>query len=464
MIISSTLRIYENDTLIDTVPIVGDVTEGTTSALAPGSEYNATVESVNEEQLSSGESPAYKFYSLPNITLTGYVNRDGQGFTRPTTITTDVVAVTEHGLEYDTTSSFDTPQRVIGNIVNNLQENTTYYYRPWLRDEFNRVYVNTSDTDSVTTLYALPVIDWIAIYGADVSTFSALINITSLDSLTAVVAELTTSGATTTQSLTAQTGNQYVTITGLTPNTQYTITISATNSAGIGQSYTETFTTLPASQGMTVTLVRPVVSNVDNELSATSVASYNPGEISLVSHSIELYQNEYHTGIPVDTDTDTTDSLTSTFTGLSEDTTYWVFGKVEYTVGSDVTVLEAWSEPEQIQTYALLSFGTITSSSDQCSIAFTVSGSSSNTQVEYSVDQVNWINIPINNPQGETLTITNLAPSTNYYLRGRVQSQAGWQEYVEDTFTTTGAQPTVLITGISNVTSNSAVVAIQINQ
>lgn len=457
MIISSVLRIYVNNTLIDTVNVLGDGEEATTNALSPGSEYYATIESTNDEQMSSGESPAYKFYSLPNIELTGYVNRDSEGFTRPTNITTDVVNVIEHGLEYDTTSSFTHPQSTIGNRVTGLEENTTYYYRPYCIDEFNRRWVNDQDTDSVTTLYAVPSVEWLGIYGSTESTFSALISITSLANITSVVATVTTNGVTTNYPLTAQTGNQYVTITGLTPNTTYDITISSTNSAGIGQSTIETFTTQMAEEGMTVTLVRPVVSNVDNEMNVTSVASYSP-DINLVSHSIEIYTNEYHTGIPVDSDTNTGDSLTSTFTGLSEDTTYWVFGKVEYTVGSDPTVVTAWSEPEQIQTYALLSFGTITPSSDQCSIVFTVSGNSTNTQVEYSIDNVNWSNIPVTTPQGETLTITNLTPSTNYYLRGRVQSQAGWQEYVTDDFTTTGAQATVVITGVDNITSSGATV------
>lgn len=463
MIISSVLRIYENDTLIDTVNVLGDGEEATTNALSPGSEYYATIESTNDEQMSSGESPAYKFYSLPNIALTGYVNRDSEGFTRPTNITTDVVNVIEHGLEYDIVSTFTNPQSTIGNRVTGLEENTTYYYRPYCIDEFNRRWVNDQDTDSVTTLYAVPSVEWLGIYGSTESTFSALISITSLDSLTSVVATVT-SGVTTNYPLTAQTGNQYVTITGLTPNTTYDITINATNSAGIGQSTTETFTTQEASQGMTVTLVRPVVSNVDNSLEVTSVASYNPSETTLISHSIEIYENEYHTGIPVDSDTNTGDSLTSIFTGLTTDTTYWVFGKVEYTVGSDPTVVTAWSEPEEIHTYTLMSFGVITTTPNGASIPFTVQGTATQVEVEYSVDNVNWINIPVSDPTGETLQVSNLTPSTNYYVRGRAEGQGGWQEYVVDTFTTAGAQPTVLITGISNVTSNGATVNLQINQ
>lgn len=465
-ITQNTIRIYSDptcETLVSTFTDTSLDFHEVITGLTAGTQYYATAQSQDSLGQVSDESPAYGFTTLPQVNFTGYVTRDDTGFVRSMANTTTDVQVVENGICWDTNSNFLNPTYTAGTTVSGLTENTTYYYRPYCIDDQGRRWVNTSDTDSVTTLYSIPRVYWNVIYGADATSFSARISIESLDTLSQVVAAVTTNGVTTNYPLTAQTGYQTIAITGLSPQTSYTIQIKATNSAGMGVSTIESFTTQEASQGMTVSLVRPVVSNVDNSLEVTSVASYSP-DINLVSHSIEIYTNEYHTGIPVDTDTDTTDSLTSTFTNLAVDTTYWVFSKAEYTVGSDPTVVTAWSEPEQIQTYALLSFGTITPSSDQCSVAFTVSGSSTNTQVEYSIDNVNWSNVPITNPQGETLTITNLLAATNYYLRGRVQSQAGWQEYVTDDFTTTGAQTTVVITGVTNITSNSAVIGIQINQ
>lgn len=465
-ITSNTIRIYSDPELTSLIGTFTDTSldfHEVITGLSAGTRYYATVQSEDSLGQVSEESYTYSFTTLPQVNFTGLVTRDDSGFVRSMGNTTTDVQVVENGICWDIDNNFTNPTYTAGTMVSGLQEHTTYYYKPYCIDNQGRRWVNGNDSDSVTTLYSIPKVNWNVIYGADATSFSARISIESQDSLTQVIAEVTTNGVTTSYPLTAQTGYQTLAITGLSPQTYYTIQIKATNSAGIGMSTIESFTTQEASQGMTVTLVRPVVSNIDNEMNVTSIASYSP-DINLVSHSIEIYQNEYHTGIPVDTDTDTTDSLTSTFTGLSVDTTYWVFGKAEYTIGSDPTVYNEWSEPEQIQTYALLSFGTITPGSDQCSVVFTVSGNSTNTIVEYSIDNVNWSNVPVTNPQGETLTITNLAPSTNYYLRGRVQSQAGWQEYVEDTFTTTGAQPTVLITGITNITSNGASIGIQINQ
>lgn len=93
-----------------------------------------------------------------------------------------------------------------------------------------------------------------------------------------------------------------------------------------------------------------------------------------------------------------------------------------------------------------------------------MSGASTNTQVEYSIDNVVFTQVPIGNPQGDTLTITGLTPNTNYYLRGRAQNQAGWQTYVEDTFTTTGVIPMgIHLNNISNISGSGATVNLTIS-
>ena len=465
-ITQNTIRIYSDptcETLVSTFTDTSLDFHEVITGLTAGTQYYATVQSQDSLGQVSDESPAYGFTTLPQVNFTGYVTRDDTGFVRSMSNTTTDVQVVENGICWDTNSNFLNPTYTAGTTVSGLTENTTYYYRPYCIDDQGRRWVNTSDTDSVTTLYSIPRVYWNVIYGADATSFSARISIESLDTLTQVVATVTTNGVTTNYPLTAQTGYQTIAITGLSPQTYYTIQIKATNSVGMGVSTIESFTTQEASQGMTVTLVRPIVSNVDNEMNVTSIASYSP-DINLVSHSIEIYTNEYHTGIPVDTDTSTSDSLTSTFTNLAVDTTYWVFGKVEYTVGSDPTVVTDWSEPEEIHTYTLMSFGVITTTTNGASIPFTVQGTATQVEVEYSVDQVNWSNIPVSDPTGETLQVSNLTPSTNYYVRGRAEGQGGWQEYVTDDFTTAGAQPTVLITGVSGVTSSSAVVNLLITQ
>lgn len=437
MIISSVLKIYDtNNILIDTVNILNDTMEGTTTALSAGSEYYCTVESTNDEMISSGESAPYTFYSLPNIQLTGYVNRDSSGFIRQTTITTDVVNIEDWGLEYDTTSTFNNPKRVSGTTVNGLDENTTYYYRPWVMDEFGRTYVNTTDSDSVTTLYATPKIDFVAIYGATVGTFSALINITSSINVSSVVAELTTSGNTITKTLTAQTGQQYIDIVGLSQNTNYTMVIKATNAAGTGVSNLIQFNTQIATEDVTVSIIdRNLVSGEDNTITAESSISKSP-DATITSHYVYVYNNDQHEGsAEFSYDCGTSLYATATFSGVGSDSTYWLFSKVIYSVsGNSYTV---WSDGVQIHTYSLFNFTSIEPLTDSANVTFMVDGESMNTQIEYSENNVTWVSVPINDPQSEMFVITGLNSGSIYYIRGRAENQSGWCDWVNDTFSTT---------------------------
>lgn len=462
MIVSSTVRIYNsNDVLIDTINVLTDAQEAVATNLSAGTEYHATAESVNDEQISSGESAPYTFYTLPNIQLTGYVNRSADGFTRPTTITTDVVSVNDWGLEYDTTSSFNNAQRVSGSNVNGLSENTTYYYRPWLEDEFGRIYVNTSSSDSVTTLYAVPQVSFAAIYGADTSMFSALINITSLTTVTSVYAELTTSGVTTTQALTAQTGQQYIYLTNLTPNTQYDCVIKAVNSAGVGVSNTIQFTTQMGEEGVVVEIIpRNLVNSNNNQITAQSVATFNPTQITITSHYVYLYTNPTHSGQADDSyDGGTNASVNAVFNNANADYDYYLFSRVEYTIGEDSFTV--WSEGVSLHTYSLLTITDIQPNTNNCIVTFVVQGNSVNTELEYSEDNVTWVTIPITQPAGETITISGLNINTLYYLRGRCENQVGYCDYRNDTFTTDNIA-VVNIGSITAITQTTADININI--
>lgn len=433
------------------------------TGLTPGTQYWLTVESKNNYGNWSNPKQA-TFYTIPQVNLTGVVNRGDTSFVRPVTETTSDVTVSVKGLEYATDNLFSDSVRVPNYTVTGLIENTTYYYRPWCRDIFGREWVNTSDVDNVTTLYAIPVVEYAQINGATLTTFDCSINVISLDTISQVYAELTTSGVTTTINLTATQGIQHVLLSGLTPNTTYSVVFCAVNSSGIGNSVTYNFTTLQQTGQVDVILRSgQLVSSVDNSVTATCDLSYDQNEITIVSNNIYIYDNDLHQNTPVDSDSSVLDSFTTTLTNVVADTDYYVFGKAEYTVGADPTVYTEWSVPVAIRTYSLLSFISITPGNDNCQVVYTVDGTSANTQMEYSVDNVNWTTVPILNPQGGTVTITGLTPNTNYYLRGRAQNQAGWQTFVEDTFTTTGVIPLgIHLNNITNITDDSATINLTI--
>lgn len=462
-IIQSTIKIYSDptlQTLVGTFTDTGTQFEETITGLAPGTRYYATVQSEDSLGQWSTESAPYAFTTVPNVVLSGYVNYDSSGFVRQMTNTTTDVTVQTNGICWDDNNLFTNPHYVNGTMVSGLNEHTTYYYKPFVIDEFNRRWVNDSDVDSVTTLYNVPAVNWYTIYGADSTTFSAVIDINSTDTLTSVIAEVTLNGITTGYNLTASTGQQFILIDNLTPNSNYSIVIKATNSAGTGTSTTEYFTTEPAVSGMVVSLLHPIVDNSNNEVNVTSIATYNSGEITLIDHSVELYTNDQHSGAAAFSDTGNTDTMVSTFSSCDPDTTYWIFGKVTYTVGSDPTILTAWSNAEQIQTYTLMQFGAITVTTNSMSVPFTVQGTALQVSVEYSIDGISWTSIPVTDPTGETLVVSGLTSNTTYYLRGTCESTAGWQNYITDTFQTYAGS--VHITSISNITGETATINIQI--
>lgn len=435
------------------------------TGLTPGTQYWLTVESENSYGNWSDPKQG-TFYTIPQVNLTGVVNKGDTSFLRPVAeTTTSAVPVSVKGLEYATDNLFSDAVRVPNYTVTGLTENTTYYYRPWCRDIFGREWVNTSDVDSVTTMYSVPEVLYKSINGASLTTFDCTITVNSLDTVSSVYAELTTSGVTTTIPLTAATGDQHVVLTGLSPNTNYDIQIFAVNSSGTGSSVLYNFTTQQQTGVMDVILRSgQLVDSSDNSVTASCDVSYDHDEVTLVSNSVYIYDDASHSGNIIDFDSGSTDSFTAYLTNLADDETYYVFGKAEYTVGIDPTVYVEWSTPVQIHTYSLLSFISITPGNDNCQVVFTVSGNSTNTQVEYSIDNVTFTQVPVGNPQGDTLTITGLTPNTNYYLRGRAQNQAGWQTYVEDTFTTTGVVPLgIHLNNISNISGSGATVNLTIS-
>lgn len=466
-ITQSIIKLYSDQAmtqLIGTYTDTGNDQHEVLTGLTPGTQYWLTVESENSYGNWSDPRQG-SFITIAQVNLTGYVSKNSDSFIRQVLITTADLGVNVVGLEYDTDPSFSNPIRIASTTVTGLTENTTYYYRPWCRDVFGREWVNTSDVDSVITSYAVPKIDWKSINGAGLTTFDATITVNSLDTVSSVYAELSTSGVTTTIPLTAATGDQHVVLTGLSPNTNYDIQIFAVNSSGTGSSVLYNFTT-QQQQGVMDVILRSgqLVDPSDNSVTASCDVSYDHDEVTLVSNSVEIYDNPTHSGSVIDFDSGSTDSFTAYLTNLADDETYYVFGKAEYTVGSDPTVYTEWSTPVQIHTYSLLSFISITPGNDNCQVVFTVSGSSTNTQVEYSIDNVTFTQVPVGNPQGDTLTITGLTPNTNYYLRGRAQNQAGWQTYVEDTFTTTGVIPmSIHLNNISNISGSGATVNLTIS-
>lgn len=467
-ITQSLVRVYEDSlkqTLVGSWP--GSSPNWTTIAvdeLEEGKEYYATAQ-VTVDGIQSAESQVYRFYTLPDVSyFTQPVVSEGQISTQMLAVTEDVT-VSYFGLQYATNSSFSPLTEVQGPQggvdINNLAENTTYWVRPFVIDEYNRKWVNTSLTEQLTTPYAKPVVTWTGMAAVGIDTYQHQINIQSTAAITDVTVYYTDGSTTSSFNLQNQTGTQQISISGLTPNTGYSIYVKATNASGYTNSSTETFTTGQAQMAVEVTQAQ--VSNTNNIISVTSRATYD-SSITLISNSVELWENNSHTGTAYESNTGSTDTYTNNLAHANPDETYYVFGHVTYTIGSDPTVLEAWSSPVTVHTYALLSFGSITTSNGTASIPYSVLGVPISDDIAYSSDGgTTWTTIPVPTLSGGTLTLSGLTPNTTYSLRGRCQSAAGWQAYVTTTFTTTNVLPVVTVSSVTNITTTDATVNLTIS-
>lgn len=467
-ITQSTVRVYE-DSLKQTLvgSWIGSAPNWTTIAvddLEEGKEYYATAQ-VTVDGLQSAESQVYRFYTLPDVSyFTPPAVTEGQISTQMLAVTEDVT-VSYFGLQYATNSSFSPMTEVQssqgGLDINGLVENTTYWVRPFVIDEYNRKWVNTTLTEQLTTPYAKPVVTWTGMAAVGIDTYQHQINIQSTAAITDVTVYYSDGSTTSSFNLQNQTGTQQISISGLTPNTSYSVYVKATNASGYTNSSTETFTTGQAQMAVEVTQAQ--VSNTNNIISVTSRATYD-SSITLISNSVELWENNSHTGTAYESNTGSTDTYSNNLAHANPDETYYVFGHVTYTIGSDPTVLEAWSSPVTVTTYALLSFGNITTSNDTASIPYSVLGVPISDDIAYSSDSgTTWTSIPVSTLSGGTLHLSGLTPNTVYQLRGRCQSTAGWQAYVTTSFTTTNVLPVVTVSSVTNIEPTQATVNLTIS-
>lgn len=475
---SSTIKIYADSaksTLVKSVNTSGSALTIPVDNLSEGTLYYATAQVVDEYSLTSAESPVYQFYTLPDldfasVTPFSWVSSTGTLTVRLDEVTNDV-SYSQFGMKYSINSDMSNATTIwleegshAEFDITGLSEDTTYWFVPCLIDEFSRTYYCEDKITDYDTGYAVPTVSWTGIATVGQTTYTNNINITSTTNLTSVVLTCQDgNGTTITQNLSTTTGAQSVSLSGLSPNTAYTASVTATNSVGSATSSSVSFTTNAAS--ISVALGLDSVDNSTNLVNMTSRITAD-NSITLVSHGIYIYDNSSHSGTAVTGETQSTPSATFSATNMAHldpDETYWGFSKVEYTVSGDATTYTIWSSPIEIVTYALLSFGNITTGNDNASIPYTVSGSATSVTIEYSTDNSTWITATVPSLTSGTVSLSGLTTDTYYYLRGRCKSSAGWSGYTTSNFTTTAVASTVTITEIENITPTSADVTITVS-
>jgi hypothetical protein len=477
-ITQSVIRVYDDSsktTLVTSVTNSGPALSVDVSSLSAGSEYWATVQ-VTADGMTSEESPVYRFYTLPYVEFYGTMHTGPNWFSSELSFTTDVVGIDYGGIVWDTSSSFDNPTyctyvapHTTEVRVNGLDEDTTYYARAYVVDEFGRMWINPN-TVTVATGDSLPTINWHGMSAVGATTWDSAVAVSSTTPITSIVCTYTaTGGSAKTLNMTASTGVQQLQLTGLLPNTQYTVIVTATNAGGSASTSARVFTTNTASGTVSVEVTSTSIDNADNRISVTSEATYDSSVATITGHYIELYENDQHSGTAFESSAmGSVSTASQTLSHADPNETYYVFSRVTYTVGSDPTVYTAWSEPVEVMTYSLFSFTSVLTTDTTAEARYAVAGSFIGTEIQYSTDEVNWL--PATSGGGdirEGITITNLTPETTYYLRGRCKSAAGWSAYDQTTFTTESgggqSEYNVDITSVDSITDTTAIFTVTIS-
>lgn len=466
----SVIKIYDDalkTTLLKTVTTSGSATTIDIADLTAGTAYFATV-TATADGLTSDESPVYKFYTLCGVRWTSLPTPTSNSITGSMeAITTDVGAYV-FGMRISTHSDLSDYTDYTGHATvtaRDLDEHTDYYVAPLVIDEFGRKWVDESLKVYVTTNYDLPVINWTGMMAIGITDFTASVNVQSNGPITSVVAYYTqTGGSTQTQTLTAGTGTQSFRITGLQPNTEYTVTVRATNAAGYADTTTQIIRTNSAAGGITVKLTSAVVSNSNNIITVESEAAAD-ASCTITGHYVDMFMTADIARNPVEeVSGGANDQIRVNLGHADPDTTYFLYGKVTYTIGSDPTEYTAWSEPLKVDTYSLLAFTSIVPTDTQVEVRYAVSGTADSIDIQYSADGTNW------HPMTQGVIRSGvvgygLAPNTVYQLRGRCRSNAGWSDWITDSFiTAAGTTASITVDSVTNVTQTSANVNLIISE
>lgn len=471
-IVSSVIKVYADQnkqTLVTSVTTSGSAVTIPLDNLDPGTPYWATVTATDNRGITSPESQVYQFYTLPYIEFSGTMHTGTDWFSSLLAYDTNGVGISRWGIIYDTSSSFTDPTYVEVHpmptqevVVSGLTEGTTYYARATVLDEFGRRWTNPN-TVTVATDGSIPTITWTGFSSLGPTSFTHNVNIQSTSALTSVVAVYTPyGGSPVTVTLSNTTGTQAVNLTGLTPNTNYTLVVRATNAAGTAESIAQTFTTSGISIDVKLTSVS--VSNSNNIITVESEAAAD-ASCTITGHYVDMFMTADIARNPVEeVSGGANDQIRVNLGHADPDTTYFLYGKVTYTIGSDPTVYTAWSEPLKVDTYSLLAFTSITPTSDEVEVRYAVMGTADSIDIQYSADGTNW------HPMTQGVIRSGvvgygLAPNTSYQLRGRCRSNAGWCDYVYDSFITESTTTAyVSVDSVTNITSGGADVNLTISE
>ena len=260
------------------------------------------------------------------------------------------------------------------------------------------------------------------------------------------------------------TGSYTSSLTSLSYNTTYYVRAYATNSNGTSYGEEKTFTTSKLAPTVTTTEVTLITSN--SAVTGGNVTSDGGANVTARGVCYSTSQNPTINGQHT-SDGNGTGTFTSTLTGLTANTTYYVRA---YATNSEGT---SYGSQKTFTTQQTVTLPTVTTN-NVTDITQTTAVSGGNvTSAGYgtvSAKGVCWStsqNPTINNSHTTDGTgtgtyissLTSLSPNTTYYVRAYATNEAGTGYGEQLTFTTGSITtiPSVTTDDITNITTNSAV-------
>ena len=263
--------------------------------LSAGSQFCVRARCTNDEGFTSDWTAVYPFKTLIYTEI--QTLQGGAGKLSPEltfTYNSNALSVQSCGVYVSTSASgvnptkFTTDEQGAGQgfDLDGLQENTLYYVIPWVMDNLNREYKGDwGSAESANTGFALPTVT-VSNMATTYNSISGNLNVSTNDTLSSVYVDLwdqtgsthyrfnksTTTGTQTFTLTNGDTDSNGLTVV-ISPNTEYRVTVYATNTSGGTGSAVATATT---AQQTTSTISISGVTDIEPQ-SATVLLSYGGG-------------------------------------------------------------------------------------------------------------------------------------------------------------------------------------------
>lgn len=268
-------------------------------ALSAGEQYCVRAKCINDEQYETDYTAVYPFKTLIYAEITNITG--GSGTIAPEltfTYNNQVLTNSECGVYVSTNASGSNSQKIAasdeqeagqGWTITGLAENTTYYVIPYVVDDLGREYKGAwAEAETANTGYNAPTVT-ISNTATTYNSVSGNLSVTTNDTLSSVYIDLWATGGGTHYHInkTATTGNQNFTITNgdtdnsstpqtivINPNTEYRITVYASNThGGTGNAQATVTTASQATETIAITSITGIT-----PFAATVNLSYGSSE------------------------------------------------------------------------------------------------------------------------------------------------------------------------------------------